>query len=355
MGYYATFFHILSCAINDTEINWGLFKSFTNEDWERLYALSKEQGVVAIIIDRLRNIPQSIAPQKSLSLKWISHSLSIENQMRAKENIAIDFADKLSERGIDIAILKGLVYASYYPNPYHRESGDLDCYMMGKKDEGDKITVELGGKMQEAGPLHSQLFYKALTIENHRYLTSYDKSKLSVKTETLLQNLIKTDCKPIGQTKLLTPCADFNALFLIKHAQRHFIKEGIYVRHLLDWAFFLKAESANVNWIKVIPIMEECKMLNFAKVLTRICIEKFNLRIDITGLNGSQNIVDTVLVDILSKKPDILNENLGQKIKRIFRRFYRMWKFRTLAYKSYIRLVCESLTTSIYLQEMFKL
>lgn len=235
------------------------------------YTLSKKQGVVSIIFEAIKNIPKEIVPPKTVTLKWLSNALSIEQQMKIKEAVAVEFAEKLSERGIQTVVLKGLSYASYYPNPYHRESGDLDCYLMGKKDEGDIITVEIGGKMEEAGYKHSHLYYKGLTIENHSYLTSFDNTKLGIRAEQLLQEQIS---RPIGDTKLQNPSADFNALFLIKHAQRHFIKEGIRVRHLLDWAFFLKAESPNVNWDKVIPMMKECKILEFAKVMTRLCIDQ---------------------------------------------------------------------------------
>ena len=333
------FFHILSCVVNDTDVNWRLFNLFTPKDWELFYTLSKKQGVTAITFEAIKNIPKEIAPQKTVTLKWLSNALSIEQLMMQKERIAIEFAEELSKRDIQTSVLKGLAYASYYPNPYHRESGDLDCYLMGKKDEGDKITVEIGGKMEEAGYKHSHLYYKGLTIENHNYLTSFDNTKLGIKTEQLLQELINQECRPIGDTKLQNPSADFNALFLIKHAQRHFIKEGICVRHLLDWAFFLKSESQNVNWEKVIPMMNECRILEFAKVMTRLCIEQLGMKIDIDELSSPMKISDAVLADILGGQPNLFHENFVQKTGRIIRRFYRMWKFRSLADENYIRLV----------------
>lgn len=39
---------------------------------------------------------------------------------------------------------------------------------------------------------------------------------------------------------LETPPDLFNALFLTKHAQGHFLTEGIPLRHLCDWAILLK-------------------------------------------------------------------------------------------------------------------
>ena len=256
--YNTILFHILSCIVNDSNVDWSLFNLFTPRDWELFYVLSQKQGVVAIVFDKIKEIPKEFAPPKTITMRWISHALSIEEQMKKKERIATEFAEELSKRDIQTIVLKGLAYASYYPNPYHRESGDLDCYLMGKKDEGDKITIEIGGKMEEAGYKHSHLYYKGLTIENHNFLTSFDNTKLGIRTEQLLQEQIIEGYRLIGGTKLQNPSADFNAIFLIKHAQRHFIKEGICVRHLLDWGFFLKSESHNVNWEKVIPIMIEC-------------------------------------------------------------------------------------------------
>lgn len=348
-------FQILSHIVNNNLVDWCLFKGFTSADWERLYQLSKNQGVIAIIFEVINDIPKEFAPPRPIKMRWIYRAFSIEEQMRKKERVAIEFAEELSKRGIQTTVLKGLAYASYYPNPYHRESGDLDCYLMGKKDEGDKTTIEIGGKMEDAGYKHSHLHYKGLTIENHNYLTNFDNTKLGIKTEQLLQKLISQGCRPLGNTKLQNPSADFNALFLIKHAQRHFIKEGICVRHLLDWAFFLKAESQNVNWDKIIPIMKECKILEFAKVMTRLCVEELGMKIDVEELAIPIKISDAVLADMLGGQPDLFNENLVQKIGRIVRRFYRMWKFRSLADESYCRLVWNSLVFSSYFKRNPKL
>ena len=355
MNVITPFLHILSCVINQTKIDWELFSHFSAKDWEQLYVLSKKHGVVAIVIDCLKNIPKQMAPPKKFSLSWYMHGLSIEEQMKKKEKVAIEFAERLAEKNVPVAVLKGLAYASYFPNSYHRESGDLDCYLMGKKEEGDKMVIEMGGRMEEAGYKHSHLYYKGLTIENHKFITCFNNTRTGIQTELLLQRQIKSGCRFIGNSKLLNPTADFNALFLVKHAQRHFIKEGIRVRHLLDWAFFLKAESANVNWSKVIPMMTECRMLDFAQVMTSLCVGKFGMKIEIEGLNGSSRMSDSVFKDILGDQPEMLHEKFIQKVGRILRRFYRMWKFRSLADESYIRMIWNNFVYSSYMKRDLKL
>ena len=85
----AHFFHILSCVVNNTNVDWTLFADYSPEEWKQFYNLSKRQGVVAVVFDRLKEIPKQIAPPKQIVMKWFSHSLSIEKQMRTKEAIAI--------------------------------------------------------------------------------------------------------------------------------------------------------------------------------------------------------------------------------------------------------------------------
>jgi len=78
------FFHILLSIVNETSVDWSLFNLFTPRDWEFFYALSKRQGVVAIIFEAIKSVPKEMAPPKAITLRWISHALSIEDQMKKK-------------------------------------------------------------------------------------------------------------------------------------------------------------------------------------------------------------------------------------------------------------------------------
>ena len=101
--------------------------------------------------------------------------------------------------------------------------------------------------------------------------------------------------------------------------------------------------------------MKECRILEFAKVMTRLCIEQLGMKLDIEELSSPMKISSAVLVDILGEQPDLFHENFVQKIGRIIRRFYRMWKFRSLADESYFRLVWNNLAFSSYLRRNPKL
>lgn len=325
------------------------------EEWRELYRACRQQGVTAVVFDFVKTLTKSDAPDMALLMAWLSAATGVEQSMRRMQMTAEEFAEAMKMRDIPVVVLKGLAFAQYYPNPLHRECGDLDCYMMGKKEEGDKITVELGGAMEEAGYKHSHLTYKGMTIENHHFFTDFDNTQTGKLTERLLGELIQEEHTYIGKSKLRCPSANFNALFLLKHAQGHFIDEGIRMRHVLDWALFLKGEQEKVDWTRVLPMLEKTHTELFAGVMTAIVLQ--NLRIDIhnKGLlalaeSAGQRMVDAVLADIMGEQPAIYVDGLWHKAKRILRRFHRMWKFRSLASESYPRMVWNAFAFSSYVK-----
>lgn len=164
-------FHLLRAAIG-TEPFSG--RSLTFDEWRALYRVSVEQDVTAVVFDYVKTLQKAEAPDRTLLMEWLSAVTAVEQTMRRMLVTAEEFAEEMEMRQIPVVVLKWMAFAQYYPNPLYRECGDLDCYMMGKKEDGDLAAVELGGKVEEAGYKHSHLTYKGLTIENHRFFTDFD-------------------------------------------------------------------------------------------------------------------------------------------------------------------------------------
>lgn len=334
---------ILQSVVNQTSLQLDSLYDLRCADWDNLYKLSITQGLTAIIYNQLKPILDQLDIPADLRKQWRIHSLSIDQKMRHRNMICAEFAEMMSKMEIPVVALKGIAYAAYYPSPNLRECGDLDCYMMGKKDCGDKAVVEIGGRIEEAGQKHSHLFYKGLTIENHEYFTNFGNTERGRYTEKLLQKLVVERSSYLGKTKLLCPCPEFTALFLIKHAQRHFLYEGIRMRHITDWAFFLKAEQSNVNWEYVVPEMEKCGILSFAQLMTNVCITTLGMDIQVKPLvtipAQINKLTDEFIDDIMGDQPEISDRNLLKLARRIIRRFYRMWKYRKIADEGYLTMI----------------
>lgn len=329
--------------------------SLNSDEWREVFKMSCVHGVTAVVFDFVKTLPKSEAPELALLMEWLSAATAVEQTMRRMQITAEEFAEEMEKREIPVVVLKGIAFAQYYPNPLFRECGDLDCYMMGKKEKGDLAALELGGTMEEAGYKHSHLIYKGLTIENHRFFTDFDNTPTGGLTEQVLGELIQEKQIYLGDSKLSCPSANFNALFLLKHAQGHFIDEGIRMRHVLDWALFLREKQEEVDWSKVLPMLEVTHTAQFAGVMTAIAVRYLRIEVlnkDLLTLasNAKQKMVDAVLADIMGDQPAIYVDGLWHKTKRILRRFRRMWKFRSLASESYPRMVWNAFAFSSYMK-----
>ena len=346
------FFSLLRTSINSQT---NRKNTLTFNDWKVVYHTCRQQGMTAVLFDFVRQLPKSEAPDKALLMEWLSAATAVEQTMQRMQVTAGEFAEAMEKREIPVVVLKGIAFAQYYPNPLLRECGDLDCYMMGKKEEGDLATLELGGTMEEAGYKHSHLLFKGLTIENHRFFTDFDNTPTGMLTEQVLGELMQEAHTYIGGSKLCCPSANFNALFLLKHAQGHFIDEGIRMRHVLDWALFLREKQEEVDWSKVLPMLEVTHTAQFAGVMTAIAVRYLRIEVLNKGLlalasNAEQKMVNAVLADIMGDQPAIYVDGLWHKTKRILRRFRRMWKFRSLASESYPRMVWNAFAFSSYMK-----
>ena len=86
-------FHLLSCVVKGTAPEASLFAHMGAGEWDALYKLAKDQGVTALVFEKLESLPAEVAPPKQLMLQWFSHTLSIGKQMERKYLVAADFAE----------------------------------------------------------------------------------------------------------------------------------------------------------------------------------------------------------------------------------------------------------------------
>lgn len=347
-----TIFASLKAILTNEPSALSAIAPLSSQEWAEVFRLAKAHGVVAIVLDAVSKIPKDTQPPFSIKMQWIGMADGIEKRFRFQYDTAAEFAAILQQHGIKTYVMKGLAFSTYYPTPEHRECGDLDCFLADKFDEGNTIAVEHGARNDGGDYKHFHLNFKGLTIENHRFLTNFNSTARGKQTERLLQSYIHTANRTIGDTALQMPSAEFNALFLIKHAQKHFIDEGINLRHIFDWATLLKAEQNNLDWKSLYADMEKCRINHFADILTAICCKYLGLQITNPDIatTAEHPLTEVLLADILSAQHYTPHrESPVAKAKRILRRFRRMWTFRTIADENYATLVWNTFAFSSYL------
>lgn len=311
--------------------------------WGKLYNLARKQGVLAIAFDgltRIFEVDKELAktfPQP-LKLQWINALFTIEQRYDYSRKVCAELAEKWAEQGIETLCLKGMAFSTYYPTPSHRECGDFDCYLYDNYEKGNDIARELGAKLDESMYKHSEMIYRKVMIENHRFIVAVRGGKKMKNLHALLDDIARNEeRKGIFDTKIEMPSPMFNALFLNHHALTHFLSEGIRLRHLLDWALFLKAEQSKLDWVRFYELCEEHDMRAFVDCMTALAVEVCGVKVENSAITAVSPYAERVLDSIINEDNAVFSQKVGAWRKRVMlvqNIFASRWKYKAFSTQS---------------------
>ena len=265
-------------------------------DWPALVAFATKQGVAAMAYDGLTKCyeanPGLVLPLdrelKQTKYDWFGAVLNVEVQCEKQWKAVTELGEKFRAIGLKTLVLKGFSVGECYPVPQHRYSCDFDCFLMGAGTVTDRSAFEQGNLAMEAEGVevkrsfykHSSFHFKGTNVENHQFLTGWRGSARWKRFELELESMLEGEgaLRPLdslsghsGDVDLLVGPPLFNALFLTRHAHQHFlIQEGITLRHVCDWAMFLKCYRSEFDWDEFMSICSRYGLSRFVESMTRV-------------------------------------------------------------------------------------
>lgn len=307
--------------------------------WSELYAMAASQGVSGFVWDALQNLPPALQPPRALRLQWAYNVDRIETRYKEQRRAAVELGRIYAEAGIHTVVLKGFALSRLYPRPEHRPCGDLDCFLGADYERGNALAAAAGAKVEANYYKHSHIVFHGLTIENHQFCTAIRGSRRAKAFERHLQAILASQaCTSIDGTDLLAPPADFNALFLSRHALLHFLTEGISLRHLCDWAVFIERQGSRVDWDEFRRVANEHALLRFAEVMTRLAVCYLGVSDDIFPVDAALDPLADRMLDNMLYERRHLNDTAGNAWLKRFRmvaNIYRdRWKYRDVYQRS---------------------
>lgn len=234
-------------------------------DWQAIKALADKQGLTAIIVDGIEQLPDTKRPPKELLLQWIGEVMQMEARCDAQNKTAANLGELFHTNGIRTYVLKGAVIAECYPNPKHRLSADMDCFLLPSKGDfdawslGNGLVRAQGYEVGDGFYKNSSFYLPGLLVENHRFMTPFRGNKKLRNMEKVLQSIISADEgeNRFEGTWLYRPPVMLSALFLIEHAYSHFLHEGLTWRMVLDWMLFSEKHRKEICWPDLDVLIDE--------------------------------------------------------------------------------------------------
>ncbi len=248
--------------------------------WREVAALSSAQGVQALALGSVMALPVALQPPRGIKIAWALNTGNIERRSARQKEVAEGMASLLGGSGIRMLVLKGVGFARFYPEPLRRESGDVDVYLFGRHDEGERLLLDAGAVLtQERHHKHSGLCYRGVAVENHAHLLDVDfYAEDRIMEERLLGILAADEMlrnAPAGG--VLFPPSGFDALFLMRHAIAHFVFGEFVLRHACDWAMFLSANRGRIDFDAYREVMDSIGHSRVADMVTALTVEHLGL------------------------------------------------------------------------------
>ncbi len=322
-----------------------LFEKASHAEWEELTELAAIQGVLGIAYDGMKELPQTLHPPKNILIKWALGVEAIEKRHQYQIKALLSIATLFKENNIRCLLLKGPGIGQLFPIPEHRESGDLDIYLFGNYEKGNRLMEERGIKVDYTGEIHSSFLFHSIPVENHYSFLHVEKNQMNYEYDRIMyQELSKQDSPLSEDLGVYVPSLSFNLLFLFNHAVRHFLTSGIVLRQICDWAILLDQCKDNRKYMEFYDSIQQFDLSCYANTFTLIASEYLGLsKVSQFVVDPDASFTEKVFSDIMNQKkyyPVALQRSrlkiFWRKVKGAVYLFRNRWKYQAISSKMFL-------------------
>lgn len=209
-------------------------------DWDKALDLATEQGVSALCLEAMEQLPVGLIPKIQL-LQWIGQSEMQRSQYEQAWIVACKLDKMWAAEGIQATVLKGRAISQYYAVPCHRFSCDLDLFIENGWDRACEILESNGVQLGHEVYKEVEFTMDDVYVECHRFITPLRGNKHLQAFEHYLRELLNTEQATVFEgTSLICPPLMFTVMLFVEHALGDFLHGKLLLKHIVDWAVLRK-------------------------------------------------------------------------------------------------------------------
>jgi hypothetical protein len=263
---------------------WGegkltLISPITLEDWNTIRKYAANHTVEGIIYDSFTFLEEHQLPPQSLRLKWAVRMDQIERHNDKMNQVIAEQFSLFNDQGIRPILQKGQGVASYYRNPSHRISGDIDwCFEADGYEMAIKYLKDSQINFQDSAGLNLDYNWKGIHIEHHKKTFDFrNPLRRNYLNKLLLeykdrQKVVTINAVPV---QLLAP--ELQLLQVNVHILKHLITYGIGLRQFCDSARLYHCTASQIDPVALEKIYRKTGILKWIHLLHRILVEQIGL------------------------------------------------------------------------------
>ena len=243
------FFELLKSGL------WSCPSSFNGQvDWHQMKEMAKMQSVTGILFDGIQHLRKTQRPPTRMLLDWFGQTLHIESANIKHNQDLASLVDFLRNEGVDSRLLKGQGCASYYPNPLHRQCGDIDLFV-GKEQYGRVLHLieSKGIRIEKDSVKDAHFIWRNTQVELHWIEEYFYSRRLNGRLQQIFRKEEWKNPKVIMvegvSVAMLNPT--LNVFHVFVHLWHHFLQVGVGLRQICDWMLILKRDECLIDWISI--------------------------------------------------------------------------------------------------------
>lgn len=257
-------------------------------DWKAVISLARKHFVLGTIIESVQFLPVELRPSSQISAQMNRFAMGLIQTNLILENTVARLVNFFKQFGISGVLLKGQGVARYYRAPQMRQSGDIDFYVGTTvfKRAVNLCKQHLIKDNSECGEIVQHYDFKmdGVLIEIHR-LASRIHTPFRRKwfknwvTEELEYSSDRRTVR-LGNTDVVLPSYDFDAIFIFQHAWHHFMSGGIGLRQLCDWAMIFHSHGNDIDYTSLVKNIRRFGMTKGWKLFACIVVDHLGVPAD---------------------------------------------------------------------------
>ena len=266
-------------------------------DWSAVLAEAQRHKVTALMYPAIRALD---GMPEAVFNKVCGTAITVATASEAMLKEQCRILDLLEARQIPCAVLKGTSVAYLYPHPELRTIGDIDILVdEDNLDEACKALQADGFAPSYTAEKHLCLQKGAVWVEMHRMVSVFPESEKGRFTkQTMADALYHIQTAEIDGVCFPMLSGVYQIISLLAHMEQHLATSGIGLRQVCDWAVTAHALRSCFDG-ETLSLLESCGLLQFAKIMTRLCERYLGLPPCSWITDASDALVDAMLADVL--------------------------------------------------------
>lgn len=216
-------------------------------NWDLLMDISVQHGVMALVWDGICMLPESQQPPRIIRINFGMSAQEIWDRYQKQESVLKEMIHICEQNDMRLLLLKGIGLAENYPKPSSRPCGDVDFYLFGDYEKGNKLFAHHSISFTEK---HAEYDFNDVHVENHFSMLDTD-TKSRQQIEGYLESTLDSSVRKSTGYYVLSPVA--NLVYLLMHSVRHFVyTQELPFRGFIDLALFIQSQKKFI-------ITKECR------------------------------------------------------------------------------------------------